>query len=326
MNLDAGEYTSSEIKAHIQQKLNEQLVANGFEAGLVKVGVGDVHTGVVGANDSRAINFQLDSDIAVPGEGKYLIDGIGGNAAFEIFYSTDGELIPAYIMGNKDMSEGVTIVEDEDNLIFNVDGDVYDITLDAKDYTFDELLDTLNTKLTDLNAPLIAEQDNGKVKISYVSLGKHSIAIEGSARDEIFFTEHGEEGPAIGTKIQLSSEVDDSIIIPRTEMSTTLLGLNTICVTQEKYAFKALKRVGNAIDMVSYIRSTFGSVQNRLEHAINNNENKHENTTAAESRIRDTDMSEEMVNLSKLNILQQVGQAVLSQSNSSKDDVLKLLQ
>ncbi|MBE5887488.1 MAG: hypothetical protein E7283_01480 [Lachnospiraceae bacterium] len=326
MNLDAGEYSSSAIKNHIQDKLNEQLVANGFEAGLVKVGVGDIQTGVVGANDSRAINFQLDSSIAVPGEGKYLIDGVGGNAAFEIFYSTDGELIPAYVMGNKDITEGVTIAENEDQLVFNVDGNSYEITLEAKEYSYDEIFDAINTQLTDAGAPLIAEKDHGKLKISYVSLGKHPISIEGSARDEIFFSENGEEGPSVGVNIQLSSDVGDFITIPRTDMSTTLLGLNTICVTQEKYAFKALKRVGEAIDMVSYLRSTFGSIQNRLEHAINNNENKHENTTAAESRIRDTDMSEEMVNMSKLNILQQVGQAMLSQSNSSKDDVLKLLQ
>ena len=326
MNLDAGEYSSSAIKNHIQDKLNEQLVANGFEAGLVKVGVGDIQTGVVGANDSRAINFQLDSSIAVPGEGKYLIDGVGGNAAFEIFYSTDGELIPAYVMGNKDITEGVTIAENEDQLVFNVDGNSYEITLEAKEYSYDEIFDAINTQLTDAGAPLIAEKDHGKLKISYVSLGKHPISIEGSARDEIFFSENGEEGPSVGVNIQLSSDVGDFISIPRTDMSTTLLGLNTICVTQEKYAFKALKRVGEAIDMVSYLRSTFGSIQNRLEHAINNNENKHENTTAAESRIRDTDMSEEMVNMSKLNILQQVGQAMLSQSNSSKDDVLKLLQ
>ena len=326
MELDPGEYSAQDIKRHIQDKLNEQLVDKGFEAGLIKVGVGDVHTGVVGANDARAINFQLDSDIAVPGEGKYLIDGIGGNAAFEIFYSTDGELIPAYIMGNKDISNGVTITEDENELSITVDGDTYDITLDVKEYTFDEIFETINTKLQDLNAPLIAEVDDNMLKISYVSLGKHKISIEGSARDEIFFRENGEEGPAIGTKIQLSSEVDDSIIIPRTEVSTTLLGLNTICVTKEKYASKALERVGRAIELVSSIRGTFGSVQNRLEHAINNNENKLENTTAAESRIRDTDMSEEMVNMSKLNILQQVGQAMLSQANSSKDEVLKLLE
>ena len=106
----------------------------------------------------------------------------------------------------------------------------------------------------------------------------------------------------------------------------TLLGINTICVTEEKYASKALERVGKAITLISKLRSTFGSVQNRLEHAIKNNENKHENTTAAESRIRDAEMSDEIVAHTKQSILMQTAQAMLAQSNEDAQSVLSLLR
>ena len=84
--------------------------------------------------------------------------------------------------------------------------------------------------------------------------------------------------------------------------------------------------VTSAIQMVSTARSNFGAVQNRLEHTIDNLDNIVENVTAAESRIRDTDMADEMVKYSKNNILQQAGQSMLAQANQSTQGVLSLLQ
>ena len=78
--------------------------------------------------------------------------------------------------------------------------------------------------------------------------------------------------------------------------------------------------------MVSEQRSALGAVQNRLEHTINNLDNVVENTTAAESQIRDTDMATEMVKYSNNNILAQAGQAMLAQANQSNQGVLSLLQ
>ena len=74
------------------------------------------------------------------------------------------------------------------------------------------------------------------------------------------------------------------------------------------------------------MRSDFGAVQNRLEHTIDNLDNVVENVTASESRIRDTDMADEMVKYSKNNILQQAGQSMLAQANQSTQGVLSLLQ
>ncbi len=84
--------------------------------------------------------------------------------------------------------------------------------------------------------------------------------------------------------------------------------------------------IDNAIASVSSARSTMGAVKNRLEHAYNLNANTSENTQSAESRIRDADMAEEMVDYSKNNILEQAGQAMLAQANQSRQGILQLLQ
>ena len=88
----------------------------------------------------------------------------------------------------------------------------------------------------------------------------------------------------------------------------------------------AIDTIANAIQKVSTQRSALGAVQNRLEHTINNLDNVVENTTSAESAIRDTDMATEMVKYSNNNILSQAGQAMLAQANQSNQGVLSLLQ
>jgi flagellin len=111
-------------------------------------------------------------------------------------------------------------------------------------------------------------------------------------------------------------------------MSAKSIGIEGISVTGKTStnADKAVDTIGNAIKKVSSQRSALGAVQNRLEHTIANLDNVVENTTSAESRIRDTDMAQEMVNYSKNNILAQAGQSMLAQANQSNQGVLSLLQ
>lgn len=91
-------------------------------------------------------------------------------------------------------------------------------------------------------------------------------------------------------------------------------------------AGRTMKLVQNAVELISEMRSSLGAVQNRLEHTIANLDNIAENTAAAESRIRDTDMAQEMVTYSTNNILVQAGQTVLAQANQNPQGVLSLLQ
>ena len=97
-------------------------------------------------------------------------------------------------------------------------------------------------------------------------------------------------------------------------------------VLTEDTARDMIDSVGNAIEIVSKERSRFGAYQNRLEHAKKVNENTSENTSAAESRIRDTDMEEEMVKYAKENILMSAGQSILAQANASTQGVLTLIK
>lgn len=91
-------------------------------------------------------------------------------------------------------------------------------------------------------------------------------------------------------------------------------------------AQSAITVVQNSIEKLSELRSKLGAVQNRLEHTVANLDNISENTQSSESRIRDTDMAEEMVQYSKNNILQQAGQSMLAQANQANQGVLSLLQ
>ena len=97
-------------------------------------------------------------------------------------------------------------------------------------------------------------------------------------------------------------------------------------ITDQSSAKEMLGKVSADIETVSTQRSKFGAIQNRLEHTVDNLDNVVENVTAAESRIRDTDMADEMVKYSKNNILTQAGQSMLAQANQSTQGVLSLLQ
>ena len=102
--------------------------------------------------------------------------------------------------------------------------------------------------------------------------------------------------------------------------------LNGIFVSTQEDANKAITSVNNAINTVSKERSNLGAMQNRLEHTINNLNTSAENLQASESRVRDIDMANEMMNFSKNNILQQAAQAMLAQANQAPQGVLQLLR
>ena len=105
--------------------------------------------------------------------------------------------------------------------------------------------------------------------------------------------------------------------------SSLMAGLKTETATN---AQSAITVVQNSIEKLSKLRSKLGAVQNRLEHTVANLDNISENTQSSESRIRDTDMAEEMVQYSKNNILMQAGQSMLAQANQQNQGVLSLLQ
>ena len=108
-------------------------------------------------------------------------------------------------------------------------------------------------------------------------------------------------------------------------MNASSIGVNALKMSSASKAGQAIDKIKSAIASVSAQRSELGAVQNRLEHTIKNLDNVVENTTAAESQIRDTDMASAMVEYSKNNILAQAGQSMLAQANQSNQGVLSLL-
>lgn len=129
-----------------------------------------------------------------------------------------------------------------------------------------------------------------------------------------------------GLIIQNSSNNGDIIKIPRFSINTSNLKLDSVNVENYEAAQNTIRCCDYALNYVSSKRSLYGAYQNRLEYTYNNSRNILENTQAAESRIRDTDMAKEMVSYSKNVLLEQVTQSMLAQANQQKDKVVQLLQ
>ena len=126
--------------------------------------------------------------------------------------------------------------------------------------------------------------------------------------------------------IQSGAEKDDGMTLTIPHIDDEVIGVGDISVLDESSAKLAIDKVDMAIKKISEMRSSIGAQQNRLEHTYKNVTNIAENTQAAESRIRDTDMAKEMVEMSKHNILEQVGTSMIAQANQSNQGVLNLLQ
>jgi flagellin-like hook-associated protein FlgL len=148
--------------------------------------------------------------------------------------------------------------------------------------------------------------------------GKFTIK-QGSAevKDALVFNLH----------VGADADMTNKIIVNLKSMSAAGLGIQGLNVkdTTGTAATYAIDAIEDAIKTVSAQRSLLGAVQNRLDHTINNLDNVVENTTSAESAIRDTDMATEMVKYSNANILSQAGQSMLAQANQSNQGVLSLL-
>ena len=155
-----------------------------------------------------------------------------------------------------------------------------------------------------------AENSSGTITFN-ISKGKAEIY------DKLTFSLH------VGADADMTNKIGVDI----SAMTSKGLGVRGLNVVDDSgiAATYAIDAIADAVQKVSDQRSALGAIQNRLEHTIKNVDNVIENTTAAESRIRDTDMAEEMVTYSKNNILAQAGQSMLAQANQSNQGVLALI-
>ena len=182
--------------------------------------------------------------------------------------------------------------------------------------------------------------DAGKITLTAAEKGKvaDTTVIKSGAK----LTAEGTGVLTLDLHVGADSTSDNQISVDIKQMSATVLGLKTGNSTtgdatgdldtllvngkDDKNARAAIDTIASALQEVSKQRSALGAAQNRLEHTISNLDNVVENTTSAESSIRDTDMATEMVKYSNNNILAQAGQAMLAQANQSNQGVLSLLQ
>ncbi len=126
--------------------------------------------------------------------------------------------------------------------------------------------------------------------------------------------------------LQVGAEQNQHIEVSIQSLSASGLSISECKATSVSAAQDLNTKVKAAIETLSTQRANLGAIQNRLEHTVNNLDNVAENTTAAESRIRDTDMASEMVKFSNANVLAQAGTAMLAQANQSGQNVLSILQ
>ena len=330
LTLDPGSYSSDALVQEIQKKLDEQVVAAGLPAHSILAAVGKFDTGVIGADDKNALDIYLNPDADLE-PGSYRIDGLTGNSLFEIFYKTTGELVPAYVAGSKDISNGLTISPDKNEFTIDVDGTTYAYTIPEGDYSQEEFIEKLNDLFASPDAhgntsPLEASASGDALKISHKRMGKHQIGnVQGSAKADMFYEMGGRSDYTSDLFLQIGANEEQSTNLKRFCMSSLSLGINSVAITQRKYADKALTRLDEALNKLNTTRSDYGAKQNRLEYTIKGNENTSENLQASESRDRDTEMASEMVQYAKDQILMQTGTAMLTQANQHTQSVLSLL-
>ena len=126
--------------------------------------------------------------------------------------------------------------------------------------------------------------------------------------------------------MQVGTSANETISVSISGMGANALGVSGMDVSSQTGASTAIQNINDAINTVSKTRSGLGATQNRLEHTINNLDTTAENLSAANSRIRDTDMAKEMMKYTQMNVLVQSAQAMLAQANQQPQSVLQLLQ
>ena len=247
-----------------------------------------------------------------------------------------------------------TIAIGEDSKFKDVEGAVYVEGLTADDTEF---LEKITSKLSEVAADnktfTVSHQDGdgGKIGLkqlqeakdttdmstmkgfaSYIGISQVDVDATAKAQeaaDKALADAEAKQGKALTLQIGDTADPFNKMQVSIKDMSANGLGLGDLKengIMTEENASAAIDTIKEAINTVSSTRAGLGALQNRLEHTINNLDVAVENLSAANSRIRDTDMAKEMMNYTKMNVLVQSAQAMLAQANQQPQSVLQLLQ
>ena len=186
------------------------------------------------------------------------------------------------------------------------------LTIDGKTYTYAKDANGSDGKsFSDLASLVIAADANG-------------VKLDVDDTNAVTATKNGNDG--LSFQVGATADADNVLTLSVANMSAGALGVADVDVSKVTSAQAAIDKINSAIDTVSKTRSGLGAMQNRLEHTINNLDTTAENLSAANSRIRDTDMAKEMMQYTQMNVLVQSAQAMLAQANQQPQSVLQLLQ
>ena len=239
-------------------------------------------------------------------------------AAVAVETSKAGEDAYSKLAAGIGVYDGTGNIEDK---IFTVNGEKFAYVTDPTKLG-DDYKDVNYVKATTVDntaADAMAKLINAKTGIS---------AETDAQTDTTINLKAGTSNTGNGITLQIGANEGQTMSFTLDDMSADALGVGVgkVDLSKQESAKTATTTIDAAIKKVSAARGRMGAVQNRLEHTINNLDTAAENMQTAESRIRDTDMAEEMVNYSKNNILAQAGQSMLAQANQANQGVLTLLQ
>ena len=251
----------------------------------------------VTANGTTGLNFTAKTSGAAPTINSVTVNTKNSSSTAKLETTTEGK------DATKSFNIGSTFKEGDS------------LTIDGKTYTYAKDANGSDGKsFSDIASLVIAADANG-VKLDVDNAGAVTATKDGS-----------NGGGGLSFQVGATADADNVLTLNVADMSATALGVADVDVSKVSSAQAAIDKINSAIDTVSKTRSGLGAMQNRLEHTINNLDTTAENLSAANSRIRDTDMAKEMMQYTQMNVLVQSAQAMLAQANQQPQSVLQLLQ
>ncbi len=275
-------------------------------------------------SDAIKANGELSSafDVSDDGAGNIALTSkaTGSKGAKVTKINTTDQTATAAKLGTVVAGEDATVTMEAEQAVAVGDK----LVLNGKTYEF--VADTATNPKTE-GATAIVIGANEKATVANLNKALEKDGIKAESTDAVNFTFSAiQNGKGLILQIGDTAADFNQLTVSVSSMSAKSLGIADVDISTLEGAQTAIGKIRTAINSVSSTRGDLGAIQNRLEHTINNLSVTTENMTAAESRIRDTDMAEEMMAYTKNNILVQASQAMLAQANQLPQGVLQLLQ
>ncbi len=335
--IPAGDYSPQRIADEVEKAGRAEIAkltdhtgqpfpADFFNAsiGLSEMGVPENNTGISSA-DKLVLWCKLPDD-GRNGDVSAVIDGVRGNSAYRIFYDATRSPQPSVFTGKPDLTNGITIGEDNDTIGFELDGMPTSLSIPRGTYeSIDELTAVLNNNLENMGSIVRVSDRRGHITFYTIENGEYVFGkFTGNAAEDLIY---GGEGRDSDTEIGIHTgrRTDSYIYYDKLRIDEHLMRINTTGVSTAERASKAISRLEAANSMLAKERAVSGANENRSQHSLNNNINYIENLTASESRMRDADMAKQFADFNKFRILGQVQNSVFGQMRTIHNSALNLL-